>query len=192
MFGLRLERSGRLLFPSFVKGQEAVLVDVRKLVDRIAIRAGWKAGELTTRVFPPQLDGCPAADPRSWGTSEPVYRHPGARPRLGGDGPPRVCAPGNVRHRSEVMEFRPEQHLEALKVGSAGWDLAPRMTPREGQGRQTKPPLQPKSKRGMTFRSGPGATRTRDLLLRSAGPTANRHRRALILPHDPGVIASQR
>jgi hypothetical protein len=45
---------------------------------------------------------------------------------------------------------------------------------------------------GKTFRSGPGATRTRDLLLRSAGPTASRRRRALILPHDRGVIASQR
>jgi integrase len=28
-----------------------MLVDVRKLVDRVAIRAGWKAGEITTRVF---------------------------------------------------------------------------------------------------------------------------------------------
>jgi hypothetical protein len=28
-----------------------MLVDVRKLIDRIGVRAGWKAGELGTRVF---------------------------------------------------------------------------------------------------------------------------------------------
>jgi hypothetical protein len=32
----------------------------------------------------------------------------------------------------------------------------------------------------------------RDLLLRSAGPTASRRQRALILPRDPGAIASPR
>jgi integrase len=51
VFGPRLERGGRLLFPSFATGAEAMFVDVRKLVDRVAMRAGWKAGELTTRVF---------------------------------------------------------------------------------------------------------------------------------------------
>ncbi|HUQ14494.1 MAG TPA: hypothetical protein VM094_00425 [Gemmatimonadales bacterium] len=42
---------------------------------------------------------------------------------------------GTVRHRSEVVEFRLEQHPEALKdrLGLVG--LAPRMTPRRGQGR---------------------------------------------------------
>lgn len=44
LFGPRLERSGRLLFPSFETGEEAMLVDVRKRIDRFAIRAGWKAG----------------------------------------------------------------------------------------------------------------------------------------------------
>ncbi len=34
-----------------VSGSEAMLVEVRKLIDRIGIRAGWKAGELGTRVF---------------------------------------------------------------------------------------------------------------------------------------------
>ena len=43
-FGPRLERGGRLLFPSWATGEETKLVDVRKLVDRIAVRAGWKKG----------------------------------------------------------------------------------------------------------------------------------------------------
>jgi hypothetical protein len=42
---------GRLVFPSFATRSEAMLVDVRKLIDRIAVRAGWKAGDLGTRVF---------------------------------------------------------------------------------------------------------------------------------------------
>ena len=37
--------------PSSATGAEASLVDVRKLRDRIAERAGWKAGELYTRVY---------------------------------------------------------------------------------------------------------------------------------------------
>jgi integrase len=40
VFGPRLGRGGRLLFPSWTTGSEAMLVDVRKLVDRIALRAG--------------------------------------------------------------------------------------------------------------------------------------------------------
>jgi integrase len=51
VFGPRLERSGRLLFPSWANGTEAMEVDVRKLIDRIAMRAGWKKSELGTRVF---------------------------------------------------------------------------------------------------------------------------------------------
>jgi hypothetical protein len=48
-----------------------------------------------------------------------------------------------------------------------------------GQGRERKPPPRPKSKWGKTFRSGPGATRTRDLLLRTAGPSAGRRQIAM-------------
>jgi hypothetical protein len=36
----------------------------------------------------------------------------------------------------------------------------------EADTRERQPPLTPKCRRGKTFRSGPGATRTRDLLLR--------------------------
>jgi hypothetical protein len=74
---------------------------------------------------------------------------------------------GIVRHRSEVVEYRLEQHLEALKdrLGQVGF-VTRNVTAEQGRG-ENDPPLQPKSKRGNSFRSGPGATRTRDLLLRS-------------------------
>jgi hypothetical protein len=73
---------------------EAMLVDVRKLVDRIGVRAGWKATELGTRVFRHTLDGGQAADARPRGTGEPLHREPGARPWIRGDGSPRVRSPG--------------------------------------------------------------------------------------------------
>lgn len=39
-----VDRGGRLLFPSFAEGTEAMLVDTRKLLDRVAKRVGWKGG----------------------------------------------------------------------------------------------------------------------------------------------------
>ena len=51
VFGPRLERGGRLLFPSFASGQEAMLRGTRRLLDRIAKRIGWKAGEIRHRLF---------------------------------------------------------------------------------------------------------------------------------------------
>ena len=115
VFGPRLERGGLLLFPSFATGQEAKLVDVRKLVDRVAVRAGWKAGELTTRVF---RHTWTAARLQTLDRGAPVSLYTVAR-ELGHGSEEmvrRVYAHlGTVRHRSEVVEFRLEQHLEALK-----------------------------------------------------------------------------
>jgi integrase len=41
----------RLLFPSYVGGREAMLVDIRKLIDAVATRAGRHAGEITSKIF---------------------------------------------------------------------------------------------------------------------------------------------
>jgi integrase len=41
VFGVRVLQPGVLLFPSFKTGQEAMITDFRKLLDRIAIRAGF-------------------------------------------------------------------------------------------------------------------------------------------------------
>lgn len=101
----------------------AMLVDVRKLVDRIAIRAGWKDGELTTRVF---RHTWTAARLQTLDRGAPVSLYTVAR-ELGHGSEEmvrRVYAHlGTIRHRSEVVEFRIEQHLEALKdrLGRVGF-----------------------------------------------------------------------
>lgn len=41
----------QLLFPSFLTGQEAMLTDWRKTLDRVAGRVGWKKGEVRTKAF---------------------------------------------------------------------------------------------------------------------------------------------
>ena len=122
VFGPRLDRGGRLLFPSFVTGAEAMLVDVRKLIDRVAVRAGWKAGELGTRVFRHTFT---AARLQTLDRGAPVSLYTVSREL--GHGSEEMCRRvyahlGTVRHRSEVVEYRLEQHLEALKdrLGALG------------------------------------------------------------------------
>jgi integrase len=46
VFGVRVLQPGTLLFPSFEAGQEAMISDVRKLLDRVAVRSGF----LTPRI----------------------------------------------------------------------------------------------------------------------------------------------
>ena len=166
VFGARLERGGRLLFPSFVTGSEAMLVDVRKLIDRIAVRAGWKAGELGTRVF---RHTWTAARLQTLDRGAPISLYSVSR-ELGHGSEEmvrRVYAHlGTVRHRSEVLEYRLEQHVEALRIGSAHSDLLPGTLPADRRRRKMKPLPAWICKKGKMFRSGPGATRTRDLLLR--------------------------
>ena len=42
---------GRLLFPSLRTGREAMLTDIRKMLDRVAKSAGWERGEIRTKMF---------------------------------------------------------------------------------------------------------------------------------------------
>jgi len=184
LFGPRLERGGRLLFPSFTTGQEARLVDVRKLLDRIAERAGWKRGELYTRVY--RHSYC-AARLQTLDRGAPVSLYTVSR-ELGHGSEEMVRRVyshlGTVRHRAEVVELRLEQHLEQLKdrLGALGFvtlnvtlDLeAPETTPPRAS-------VTDGGVRGSTH--GPGATRTRDLLLRRQAlyPTELRTRNNLRL-----------
>ena len=107
-----VERGGTLLFPAADGG---MVGDWRKSLDRVAGRAGWKAGEIRSRIFRntyaaarlQTLDhGAPVA---VWTVSrelghtstalvEKVYGHL-----------------GTIRHRSEVVEYRVERHAEALR-----------------------------------------------------------------------------
>lgn len=105
---------GTLLFPSFRTGQEAMLTDIRKLMDAVAKRAGWKSGEITPKMFrhtyisariQTTQNGAPVAAfavAREVGHSstamiEKVYGHL-----------------GQIQHRSEVVEYRVRQHKQAI------------------------------------------------------------------------------
>ncbi len=105
---------GTLLFPSYRTGQGAMLTDIRKLIDGVAKRAGWKSGEITPKMFrhtyisariQTTQNGAPVAAftvAREVGHSstamiEKVYGHL-----------------GQIQHRSEVVEYRVRQHRKAI------------------------------------------------------------------------------
>ena len=105
---------GRLLFPSPVSHSESLITDFRKALDVVAGRAGWERGEIRSKMFRhtycsarlQTLDGGAPVSPYTvgkelghGGTSmvERVYSHL-----------------GQVRHRSDVVEYRLEDHREAL------------------------------------------------------------------------------
>jgi integrase len=114
IFGSRLERAGRLLFPAFVDGSEQMLTDVRKLVDRLAERAAWSRGEIRTRMF--RHSYC-AARLQTLDAGAPVSIYTVAR-ELGHQSDEMVkriyAHLGATRHQSDVVEYRVAQHLEQL------------------------------------------------------------------------------
>ena len=108
--------AGKLLFPSFRTGQPAMLTDVRKLLDAVAKLAGWKAGEITPKMFRHTFisariqtteNGAPIAafqvakevGHTSTAMIEKVYGHL-----------------GQVRHRSKYVEYRVAQHKQAIRA----------------------------------------------------------------------------
>ena len=123
VFGLRLERGGSLLFPSPDSGGETMLQEIRRLIDRAALRSGWKSRELSSRVF--RHTYC-AARLQTTDQGAPVSIYTVSR-ELGHESEDmvrRVYAHlGTVRHRAEAVEFRVEQHQEALKdrLGAMGF-----------------------------------------------------------------------
>jgi len=105
---------GTLLFPSYRTGQGAMLTDIRKLIDGVAKREGWKSGEITPKMFrhtyisariQTTQNGAPVAAftvAREVGHSstamiEKVYGHL-----------------GQIQHRSEPVEYRVRQHRYAI------------------------------------------------------------------------------
>jgi len=46
----------RLLFPSYRTDEEAMHADFRKLLDAVAVRAGWKTGEVRATEAPSPVD----------------------------------------------------------------------------------------------------------------------------------------
>ncbi len=114
---------GRLLFPSPRPGPEAMVNDFRKSLDAVAERAGWKAGEVRTRVFRhtyatqriQTLDhGAPVS---VWTVSRELGHRSTAMVER------RYGHLGRTRDRKEVLEYRIEDHrariterLEALRA----------------------------------------------------------------------------
>jgi len=105
---------GRLLFPSYRTGQEAMITDFRKLLDAVAVRAGWKAGEIRSKRF--RHTYC-AARLQTLDQGAPVSVFTVAK-ELGHGGDSMVKRVyghlGQVRHRADVVEYRVEQHAKAL------------------------------------------------------------------------------
>jgi integrase len=114
VFGPRLELGGSLLFPSFASGQEGMLQETRRLLDRVALRAGWKRGEIRHRLF--RHTYC-AARLQTLDRGAPVSLYTVSR-ELGHGSEEMVRRVyshlGSVRHRAEVVEYRVEQHYERL------------------------------------------------------------------------------
>jgi integrase len=105
---------GSLLFPSVRRTQASMITDLRKALDAVAVRAGWKAGEIRTKVF--RHTYC-AARLQTLDRGAPVSEFTVSK-ELGHGGRAMVERVyghlGQVRHRSEVVEYRVEQHEEVL------------------------------------------------------------------------------
>lgn len=103
-----------LLFPASLKSGEAMVTDIRKMLDRIAVRAGWTKGEMRTKIFRhtycaarlQTLDGGHPVSPFTvsrelgHGSREMVERTYGHL--------------GMIRHRSDVVEYQVEHHRGIL------------------------------------------------------------------------------
>ncbi len=83
----------RLLFPSYRTGEETMVTDFHKLLDAVAVRAGWEPGEIRSKMF--RHTYCAARlQTLDQGAPVSVYtvaKRDGARRRL--DGAPRVRTP---------------------------------------------------------------------------------------------------
>ena len=123
VFGAR--PPSRLLFPSYRTGAETMLTDFRKLLDAVAVRAGWNAGEITPKMFrhtyaSARLQTMDHGAPVSIFTVSRELGH-GSEALV-----KRIYGHlGTVRHRAKVVEYRVEQHrgvlqaqLAALRVGA--------------------------------------------------------------------------
>jgi integrase len=106
---------GTLLFPSFRTGREAMLRDVHRVLDAVADRAGWKAGEIRSRMF---RHTYAAARLQTVDQGEAVSVYTVSR-ELGHGGDALVKRVyghlGTIRHRSAAVEYRVEQHRKVLK-----------------------------------------------------------------------------
>ena len=113
-FPRREREQGTLLFPSFRTGHEAMLMDWRKALDLVAARAGWEPGEIRSKQFrhtyiTARLQTLDRGAPVSTWTVAKEVGHSSTKMIEDTYG-----HLGLVRHRSEVVEYRVEQHAAIL------------------------------------------------------------------------------
>jgi integrase len=104
----------QVLFLSFVAGAERLVTDWRTVLDAVAGRAGWKPGEIRSKMF--RHSYCAAALQLLDG-DEPISVYKVSR-WMGHGGRALVNRTyshlGTVRHRAKVLEYRVEQHAAML------------------------------------------------------------------------------
>jgi integrase len=105
-----------LLFPGFLGAGERCLGDFRKALGQVCARAGWKPGEITTKVF--RHAYC-TARLQTTDRGQDVGAFTVGR-ELGHGGVALVHRVnghlGEIRHRSEVVEYRVEAFEEMLRA----------------------------------------------------------------------------
>lgn len=117
----------RLLFPSYRTGEEAMLTDVRKLIDRVTERASTlylmdqgrrrkaEPGDIRTKVF---RHSYISARLQTLDNRKPVAAFTVAS-EVGHSSTAMIEKTyghlGQARHRANVVEFRPEQHKASLE-----------------------------------------------------------------------------
>jgi integrase len=117
---------GSLIFPSSRTSEESLITDTRRALDAAGETAGWDSGEIRTKIF--RHSYC-AARLQTLDGGHPVAQWTVGR-EMGHGGTQLVERVyghlGDVRHRSEVVEYRVEQHeesigdrLKALRKGSS-------------------------------------------------------------------------
>jgi integrase len=102
---------GSLLFPSNRLDREGMVTDVRKALDAVAVLAGWKPGEIRTKML--RHTYC-AARLQTLDRGAPVSPFTVAK-EIGHGGRALVDRVyghlGEIRHRSDVVEYRVSQHM---------------------------------------------------------------------------------
>jgi integrase len=109
---------GTLLFPSrrmkHMENREAMISDFRKLLDSVAVQAGWDKGDIRSKQF--RHTYC-AARLQTLDAGKPVSQWTVAT-ELGHKTPDMISEVyghlGTFRHRTEVVEYRVEQHSDVL------------------------------------------------------------------------------
>ena len=114
VFGGHGPKAAGLLFPSLRLSEPGPVTDIRKSLDSIAKRAGWKAGEVRTKAL--RHSFCAAAL-QTLDHGHPISEFTVAA-WLGHGGFAMVRRIyghlGTIRHRSDTVEFRVEQHRDRL------------------------------------------------------------------------------